>query len=217
MPPALPLVLMLSFTAFAADVCNPNDFQGAYGFQLSGTSKISGGESKPVAGVGLMVLDGSGGVSGTSSVTFGGLLLGNPVNGTYEAHPDCSVSWALQDDSGAYQHFAGTISPDGKRAQFRQTDPGGEGERGIAVKTSDNCTDTDIQEHYNVTTSASKEPVDVDKNAIQLEDACFVHATLIIPPVSTINLRGILVNGGKEILAIQTDPGTSVTAKFVAR
>src|SRR5580658_3284447 len=125
MTPALPFALMLSCTAFAADVCNPNDFQGAYGFQLSGTSAISG-EAKPIAGVGRMVLDGSGGLSGTSSVTFSGVLQGNPVTGTYEAHTDCSVSWALQDDSGAYQHFAGTMSPDGKRVQFRQTDPGGE-------------------------------------------------------------------------------------------
>ncbi len=109
------------------------------------------------------------------------------------------------------------MSPDGKRLQFRQTDAGGEGERGIAVKSADNCADTDIQEHYNVTTSASKEPVDVDKNTIQLEDGCFAHIVVVIPPVSTMNLRGILVNDGKEILAIQTDPGTSLTAKFVAR
>src|ERR1700722_13688799 len=216
MTPALPLVLMLSSAAFAADVCNPNDFQGVYGFQLSGTSMISG-QPKPVAGVGRMALDGSGGITGTSSVNFTGLLLGNPVTGTYEALPDCTVTWSLQDDSGGLQHFAGTISPDGKRAQFRQTDPGAEGERGIAIKASDNCADTDIQDHYNVTISSLKEPVIVDKDAIQLEGDCFLHAMVIILPVTPMNLRGILVNEGKEILAIQTDPGTAVTAKFVAR
>jgi len=215
MTPALPLALMLSFTAFAADVCNPNDFQGAYGFQLSGTSAISG-VAKPIAGVGRMVLDGSGGLSGTSSATFAGVLQGNPVTGTYEAHTDCSVSWALQDDSGGYQHFEGTMSPDGKRVQFRQTDPGGEEERGIAIQTSADCTDADIKEHYTFTAS-NRAPLDVDKNTIQLEDTCFVHAEVVILPVATINMRGILVDGGKQILAIQTDPGTAVTAKFVAR
>jgi hypothetical protein len=32
-----------------------------------------------------------------------------------------------------------------------------------------------------------------------------------------VHLRGILVNGGKEILAIQTDPGKTVSARFTAR
>ncbi len=215
MTPAIPLALMFGVTAFAADVCNPNDFQGVYGFQISGTSAISG-EARPIAAVGRIALDGAGAISGTSSATFTGVLLGNPVTGTYEAHTDCSVSWALQDDSGAYQHFAGAMSPDGKRVQFRQTDPGAEDERGIAIQTSADCADADIKEHYSFAAS-NRPPLDVDKSTIHLEDTCFVHAEVVIPPVSTINLRGILVDGGNQILAIQTDPGTAVTAIFVAR
>ena len=57
---------------------------GAYGFQLSGQTTISG-EAQPAAGVGRLVLDGQEGVTGASSVKYAGLLLGNPVTGTYEA------------------------------------------------------------------------------------------------------------------------------------
>jgi len=32
-----------------------------------------------------------------------------------------------------------------------------------------------------------------------------------------VKLRGVLADGGKEILAIQTDPGESVSARFMAR
>jgi hypothetical protein len=41
------------------------------------------------------------------------------------------------------------------------------------------------------------------------------------PPVSStgnpVHLRGILVKGGAEILAIETDPGQPATAVFVER
>ena len=33
----------------------------------------------------------------------------------------------------------------------------------------------------------------------------------------SMKLRGIVVSAGKEILAIQTDPGQSVAARFIAR
>ena len=64
-------------------------------------------------------------MSGTASATFSGLLLGNPVTGTYEAKSHCSVAWKLQDDSGAFQNFSGTLSTDGARVHFQQTDAGG--------------------------------------------------------------------------------------------
>jgi hypothetical protein len=57
--------------ALGADVCNPTDLQGTYGFQLSGKTTISG-ESKPVSNVGRMVLAGDGTISGYSTVMFAG-------------------------------------------------------------------------------------------------------------------------------------------------
>ena len=40
---------------------------------------------------------------------------------------------------------------------------------------------------------------------------------LALPSGDTVNLRGILVNSGKQILAMQTDPGAAVTGKFNAK
>src|SRR5579872_7234241 len=116
------VVLLAGFSvlACAADVCNPRDFHGAYGFQLSGDAKITP-DAKPAASMGRLVFDGSGGVSGYSSAHFAGYLQGNPIAGSYEARTDCSIAWSLQDDSGAYQHFGGKMTPDFKRVQFQQT------------------------------------------------------------------------------------------------
>ena len=174
-------------------------------------------------------------VSGTASATFSGVLLGNPVTGTYEAKSDCSVTWKLQDDSGAFQNFSGTLSPDGTRVQFRQTDPGG-AQRGIMQKTSDTCSAADLQKKYKFTISGSTTPMqpgevantistagtlDVAENGtFQVDSDCSVHFVLTLPPgpspITTppMTMRGFLVNGGKEILAFQTDPGAMVAARF---
>src|SRR5258705_7849545 len=93
----------------AADFCAAGDLQGPYGFQLSGISTISGAPA-PVAGLARLEFDGKD-VTGYSSVNFNGLLLGNPVTGTYELSSDCKLSWRLQDDSGGYQHFGGVVKP----------------------------------------------------------------------------------------------------------
>src|SRR6058998_1132403 len=118
------LLAAIGSWAHGADVCNPAKLFGPYAFQLSGTTTISSAP-KPTASLGRIVFDGQGKVSGTSSAMFEGLLLGNPVTGSYEAKTDCTLTWQLQDDSGAYQHFSGSLSGDLSRGQFQQTDPGG--------------------------------------------------------------------------------------------
>src|SRR5689334_13205210 len=87
----------------SAQFCKPQDFAGIYGFQLSGSTTISGG-TKSVASMGRLEFDGYGGVTGASSVNFDGFLLGNPVTGSYQVRDDCRITWSLQDDSGAFQH-----------------------------------------------------------------------------------------------------------------
>jgi hypothetical protein len=52
---------------------------------------------------------------------FAGYLQGNPITGSYELRTDCTLTWKLQDDSGAFQLFTGTMSADLTRAQIRQT------------------------------------------------------------------------------------------------
>ncbi len=235
-----------------AEVCNPKDLQGPYGFQLSGETNISG-ESKPVATIGRMVLTDDGGISGYSTVMFAGYLLGNPVTGTYEARWDCTVTWSLQDDSGAFQHFSGVATSDGKSVHFRQTDPGG-AQDGTLARTSADCKPSDLRNGYAFTLSGSTTPmvpggtsgkiaakglIEADEKAgfklassdsstvptdvtITVDGECIVDIQLTLPTTGIATsipttLRGILIDEGKAILAIETDPGAMVSAKFTAR
>jgi hypothetical protein len=232
--PWLTLISVLGLPLGAADVCDPGQVRGPYGVQLSGETTISG-DSKAVTSLGRLIFDGDGGLSGYSSVMFAGLLLGNPVIGTYEVRSDCNVSWSLQDDSGAFQHFSGVVTPSGKRMQFQQTDPGG-AQRGIAARTSNECTTSNLQKKYEFTLSGSSIPmlpgevsrsvaakgfIAADDGAnfkltlrdhsgvttdvtVTVESDCIVHLELALPveggETSTLmELRGILINDGKEI------------------
>jgi hypothetical protein len=223
------LVLLPGAAAKAGNVCTPTKLVGPYAFQLSGSTTISG-TPKLTASLGRITFDGSGSLSGTASTTFSGLLLGNPVTGTYEAKSDCSVKWTLRDDSGAFQNFSGTLSTDGARVEFRQTDPGG-APHGIMQKTSDSCSAADLQKKYKFAVSGGTTPmqpggvphtvsaegtIDVAENgSFQVDSDCSVHFVWTLPPgPSPMTMRGFLVNGGKEILAFQTDPGAMVAARF---
>ena len=200
-----------------------------------------------------MVLAGDGAISGYSTVMFAGLLLGNPVTGTYEARSDCTISWSLQDDSGAFQHFSGVATTDGKRVHFHQTDPGG-AQRGTMARTSAGCKASDLRKEYAFTLSgtsipmapggpsstvAAKGVIKVDENAnfklalggaaavttdvtITVDAECIADIELALPAkdggtTTPMKLRGILIDEGKEILAIQTDPGAMVSVTFTAR
>src|SRR5712692_6698813 len=121
--------------AFPAPRCTEANLAGPYGLQLSGEALISGTPA-PAAAIARLVFDGQKSVNGYSSVNFNGLLLGNPVTGTYEVNSDCTMSWKLQDDSGAFQHFSGIIKRGGQKVEFRQTDPGAGG-RGTMEKTAE--------------------------------------------------------------------------------
>jgi hypothetical protein len=191
------------------------------------------GNPQPTVSVGRVVFDGSGfngtsgKLSGTSSAMFSGLLLGNPVTGTYETKPDCSITWQLQDDSGAFQHFSGKITPDLKRVPFKQTDPGGTS--GVLERTSDTCTSADLEKKYNYIVSGStkamepgqvahtvtaKGTLEPDVNGtFQVDSDCTVHFILQLSDAVG-NMRGFLVNGGREILAFQTDPGAMVSVRM---
>jgi hypothetical protein len=245
------LLIAVVYQAHSADVCDPRKFEGAYGVQLSGTTTISGAV-KPVALIGRLVFDGKGVVSGYVSVNFTGLLLGNPVNGKYDAQTDCSLNWSLQDDSGAFQHFSGTMTGDMVRVQFHQADEGG-ARNGVLVKTPKVCGAAALLKRYTYSISGSTTPMlpgetahAVSSNGVvevgdggkftltadgphaasggtlQVDDDCIANIDLALSvgdsnATVAMKLRGVLVDDGKEVMAIQTDPGTTVTAKFTAR
>lgn len=216
-----------------ADACDPARFSGPYAFQLSGTTTISGTE-KPTTVLGRLTFDGAGIVDGVSSAMFTGLLLSNPVTGAYEVHTDCTITWKLQDDSGAYQNFAGAVSQDLTRIQFRQTDPGG-AQRGTMRKTLETCSAADLQKRYTYSISGTIIPMQETSAAtrtvsgkgilladetpsLQVDADCTVQFSLLLRMPNgdqlPMKMRGYLVDGGKEILAIQTDPGAMVAGRF---
>jgi hypothetical protein len=225
------LVLFPDLAAQAADVCNPVDLVGPYAFQLTGSTDISG-TPKPAVSLGRISFGDRGSLTGTASATFRGLLLGNPVTGTYEANSDCSVIWKLQDDSGGFQNFSGTLSADATSLLFKQTDPGG-AQRGIMKKIPGACSAADLLKTYYFTVSGSTTPMlpgevphivsakgtlDTARNGGFLVDPdCSVTFGLTLgADPSPINMRGFLVNGGKEILAFQIDPGAMVAARLTS-
>ena len=250
MRPAYLLVLASAFTcAWAAEVCNPANVHGAYGFVLTGTTTI-GSQPQPVVSAGRLVFDGMGGVSGVSSVSFTGLYLGNPVTGQYQAREDCSVSWSLQDDSGNSQHFEGTLTPDARHAQFHQSDPGSPSQ-GTLVKSADMCQEQSFRPRYrfalsgkriNVPTGQPEGPVSArgvlenqggqlnltltpdsatsGTGTVEVEDDCFVHLHVTLPTerggTAEMNFRGILVDGGSELLGMATDPGSAISLRLTA-
>jgi hypothetical protein len=231
------LVLLPDFASLGADACNPADLVGQYAFQLTGSTNISG-TPQPTVSLGRIAFDGHGNLNGTASATFSGLLLGNPVTGSYEAKTDCSVTWKLQDDSGGFQNFSGTLSADATSMQFKQTDPGG-GPSGVMKKTPSTCSPTDLVKSYDFTVSGSTTPMqpdeishsvsakgtlDVARNgSFQVDSDCSVRFGLTLPArtgqtadSAPMAMRGFLVNGGKEILAFQTDPGAMVAARLTS-
>jgi hypothetical protein len=231
------LVLQTGLAAQAAGACDPVVLVGPYAFQLTGSTDISGTPQAAVS-LGRIAFDGHGNLSGTASATFKGLLLGNPVTGSYEAKSDCSVSWKLQDDSGAFQNFSGTFSADGTRVQFKQTDPGG-AQRGMMQKTSDTCSAADLPKKYSFTVSGNTIPMEAgevahvvsakgtldiaENGSFQVGSDCSVRFEWILPAEDEqdaepllMAMRGFLVDGGKEILAFQTDPGAMVAARFTS-
>ncbi len=191
-----------------------------------GETTISG-TRKPAVTLSRLVFNADKSISGYSSVSFDGLLLGNPVTGTYETKSDCSMTWSLQDDSGGYQHFSGTTAPGGNKIEFQQTDPGA-GQHGIMARTSDACTAVDVRPQYGFTwgkakgvlNSAADGAITISgaetlpsSGTIQVDSDCIVH----IEFSDEIKLRGILVSGGAEMLAIRIDPGTTTAVRFIAR
>jgi len=62
-----------------------------------------------------------------------------------------------------------------------------------------------------------------DSGGFQVESDCSVRFGLTlsarygrVAEPSPMTMRGFLVNGGKEILAFQTDPGAMVSARFTS-
>ena len=115
------------------------------------------------------------------------------MTGNYTAQQDCSVFWSLQDDSGNFQHFQGTMTGDGKRVTFRQTDPGGV-ENGTMARTAADCNAASLTGRYRLSVSGNTIDVDSARNT------------------GSISVKGSLDADGAGGLAFSTKPGLPPTA-----
>jgi hypothetical protein len=217
-----PLICLLFCVPAFSQVCGNFDLSGAYGFQLSGTTTIAG-NPKPMAAIGRLEFQRDGHITGTSSVNFGGLFLGNPVTGTYSAAADCSMSFDLQDDSGGWQHFRGTLAPGGAHGEFHQTDPG-TGGRGAISRMAATCGAASLTGKYSVVVDGHRSVTTADgrgsfsatggssnSGTYEVASDCFVELNF------GVRLRGVVVNEGRAVFAVQTDPGKVATATFTAQ
>jgi hypothetical protein len=223
------LALLAVLTApLYAQVCGPTDLSGPYGFQLSGNATISGAPA-PIAAIGRLAFDSSGKIAGSSSVNFNGLFLGNPVTGTYELKQDCTMTWRLRDDSGAWQHFQGTLQPGGNWGSFHQADPGAE-VRGVLMRSAASCSNAGMHGEYRFAVRGTSLPAQetitaADGNGnlswssdgAQNSGAYQVNADCFVDLDFGMKLRGIVVDGGRTVLAVQTDPEQVAAASFTMR
>jgi hypothetical protein len=158
--------------------------------------------------------------------------------------------WSLQDTSGGFQHFAGTMSADGGHVFFRQTDPGG-ADNGILRRTINKCSECSLAGKFRLTLAgasidvgtalesgrvsfsglliadgagrlwfaASADEPPLFAGTYDVKEDCFVEFSLELAAggkeKAAMHFRGILVENGREVLGIQTDPGTNVVFRMV--
>jgi hypothetical protein len=102
-------------------------------------------------------------------------------------------------------------------------------------KTPDQCTAADLQPKYNYSVQGSTIPMQAGgaprtvsakgslvaaESNVQIDSDCTLQFDLLLRgpdgDLLPMKMRGFLVNGGKEILAIQTDPGAMVSGRFIS-
>jgi hypothetical protein len=93
---ALVLALSLTPNAKADDDCSVGAVRGSSGIATSG-SIVAFGPVGPVAEVGTIRFDGTGGVSQTTTVSLNGTILPDrsSISGSYDVKPDCTGDLSL--------------------------------------------------------------------------------------------------------------------------
>lgn len=113
-------MLVLGLTSrVQAKECPIESIRDAWGFSCQGT--VSGA---PIASVGLVTLDGKGGLSGTETSSLNGTILtGVTLTGTYNVNPDCTASATSTTFVGSFNYDAVFVN-DQKEALLIEKTPG---------------------------------------------------------------------------------------------
>lgn len=138
------------------DVCTVANLHGSYGYYLSGPLIGVG----PVAAVGIVTLDGAGGLSAQDTVSNNGMIGHRNGPGAYTVNSNCTGSLSLNGDFlGFSADF--TIVPEsrGREFTFIVTNPftnqAGEAKRVARQNEDDGCTLADLRGTYRVVGSGT--------------------------------------------------------------
>jgi len=240
-------VLSIATAGYAADACDLTSLRGPYGFQLSGDTTISGESKQVVSLGRIVLGDGGALSGSSSVMFVGYLLgnpvtgsyeirtdctmiwsLQDDSGGFQHFQgpiaPDGRRARFKQTDLGAAEQGILVRTSDSctaaslsKRYQF--TISGSfvrmvPGDVADEMKIDGVVQADDKGAFYLTRNGASQAAIPV---TIGVETDCIVTVEFALPSSAPVKLRGILVDDGKEILAIRTDAGWIAPARLTAR
>lgn len=111
--------------------CRVAVLRGGYGAGTTGLINSSSNANDitipsfvPFAEAAYFLFDGHGNLSGSSSVTFGGIVSAVTFTGSYTVNANCTGSMTVETSDGDSVHRNLIIVDDGKEVEFVSTDPG---------------------------------------------------------------------------------------------
>jgi hypothetical protein len=116
--------------AYAQNGCSVETLNASYGFagdgfSTSGPVPANISAFTPVATIGVDTFDGAGHLSGSITVSFGGLIVSSPLSGTYTVNADCTGSATVTEtNSGFVIHLIFVIVDHGMQLRNLDTDTG---------------------------------------------------------------------------------------------
>jgi hypothetical protein len=101
--------------------CSVESLEGSYGYTVTGTN-LSVGQG---AAVGVVRLDGKGGLVASDTLAIGGSILPRTITGTYTVNAAaCTGNAVFTDNNGQTTHLAFVVVHDGQEVMLIETDPG---------------------------------------------------------------------------------------------
>lgn len=101
---------------------NAGILTGGYEYKTSGYSVDSDGNTSPITEIGLLTMDGSGNVTGSSTLSVDGYVMRRTFTGTYTVNPDGTGSVSLYPTWGPQLNADLFVSSNGAKVDFVVTD-----------------------------------------------------------------------------------------------
>jgi hypothetical protein len=113
-------LLVGSRLADAKPACTAEAIAGSYGYTVTGTNVGLG----PGAAVGLVALNGSGGLTASDTLSFNGTIIRRTITGSYSVNANCTGAATFTDNNAQTTHLDFVVVADRQEVHFVETDPG---------------------------------------------------------------------------------------------